>query len=157
MKAFFTLMLSLSLLSSTAMASVHEGLQIAFDELAYSIEVENNEAVGTELFFKRLSELQKQGLENADLIHFSLSQIKDQKKAAQMAEAYKLIEADQMSDEQLKELVSVTHAEAYAKGASWTGAATIVTSAVVVIAAAGVAVYLKTKHDTAKNSINNVR
>lgn len=157
MKVFFALMLSLSLLSTTAMASVQEGLQIAFEDLVYSVEVENNEAAATELFLKRLEELQNQGLENADLINFSLAQIKDQKKAAQMAAAYKLIEADQMSEEQLKDLVISTRAEAFKKGASWNGTATIVTSAVIIIAAAAVAVHLKTRHETAKNSVGNIR
>lgn len=156
MKVFFALMISLSVLSTTAMASVQEGLQIAFEEMAYSVEVEGEEAAATELFLERLGELQKQGLKNEDLINFSLAQIKDQKKAAQIAEVYKLIEAEQMSDEQLKDLVSMTRAEAFKKGASWSGTATIVTSAAVIIAV-GVAVYLKTKHDTAKNSVGNIR
>ena len=156
MKVFFALMISLSVLSTTAMASVHDGLQIAFEEMAYSVEVDGEEAAATELFLERLGELQKQGLKNEDLINFSLAQIKDQKKAAQIAEVYKLIEAEQMSDEQLKDLVSMTRAEAFKKGASWSGTATIVTSAIVIIAV-GVAVYLKTKHDTAKNSVGNIR
>jgi hypothetical protein len=156
MKVFFALMLSLCLLSTTAMASAHEGLQIAFEELAYSVEVDGDEAAATGLFLERLEALQKQGLENAELINFSLAQIKDQNKAAQMSEAYKFIEADQMNDEQLKEFISMIRTEGFKKGASWNGSAVITTS-VVLIAVIGVAVYLKTKHDTAKNSVGNIR
>lgn len=157
MKVITTLLLSFMILSGQAMASVHDGLQTAFKEMVYSVEVDGDEAAATEQFFAQLTELQKQGLENSDIINFSLAQIKDQKQAAQMAEAFQLIEADQMSDEQIQELVTITRADAFKKGASWNGSATIVTAAIVVVVAGAVAVYLKTKHDTAKNSVSNIR
>lgn len=157
MKVIIGLILSLSILSGQAMATVHDGLQTAFEEMVYSVEVDGDETAATEQFFAQLTELQKQGLENADLVNFSLAQIKDQKVAAQMAEAFQLIEADQMSADQLKELVTVTRAEAFKKGASWNGSAALATAAVVVVVAGAVAVYLKTRHETAKNSISNVR
>ncbi len=163
MKSFVTLFLAITLFSTQAMASSSNGLKAAFDELDYSLSVEwdqSDEAfhkAQTDLFIDRVATLQEAGLTNAEIMNFTLAQVKNAKVAAELTELFDLVNANKLSEDQVLEMVQSIRKESRSQGANWSGTATIVTVSVFIVAAVATYAVLKTRHETAKNSISNVR
>lgn len=163
MKSFVTLFLALTLFSTRAMASSNNGLKAAFDDLDYSLSVEWDQQdetfhkAQTDLFVDRIAELQEAGLTNAEMMNFTLSQVKNAKVAAELTELFDLVNANKLNESQVLDMVQAIRKNSHTQGASWIGTATIVTVSILVVAAVATYAVLKTRHETAKNSVGNIR
>jgi hypothetical protein len=121
------LTIAFSLLTTQSFAASQSGLKAAFDEFAYSMEVEGaaldaeakQEAIST--LVNSISDMQEQGLSNQQLIDFAGSQIKDKAFARDIKEAYAQMQAEQMSAEQGRDLIKSMATDFYSKGANWSG------------------------------------
>ncbi len=126
-KRFALMTLALALFSTQSFAASQNGLKDAFDELAYTMEVEgaalNPEAKQTALnhFAEAVDQLQNAGLSNQELIAFVQSQVKDQAVARELAVSYALIQSQKLSRDEMKGLMKSMSAQIYSKGASWNG------------------------------------
>ncbi len=163
MKSFMTLVLAMVLLSTQAMAATNNNLKEAFNDLDYALSVEwdqKDEAfhkAQTDLFVDRIAELQEAGLTNAELMNFTLSQVKNGQVAKSLTDLFNLVNSNMLSENQVLEMVQSVRKDSQAQGANWSGAATVVSLSVFIVAAVVTYAVLKTKHETAKNSISNVR
>jgi autotransporter adhesin len=163
MKSFITLFLAFSLFSTQAMATTNAGLKDAFNELDYALSVEwdqQDEAfhrAQTDLFIDRIVELQAAGLTNAEMMNFTISQVKNNRVAADLTTLFDLVNANKLSENQVLEMIQTMRKDSQTQGANWSGTATIVTLSIFVVAAVVTYSALKTRHETAKNSIGNVR
>ena len=163
MKSLITLFLALSLFSTQAMATTHNGLKEAFDDLDYALNVEWDQKdevfhkSQTDLFIDRVAELQDAGMTNAELMNFTISQVKNGKVAADITALFDLVNANKISETQVLEMVQAMRKDSQTQGANWSGTTTIIALSVFIVAAVATYAVLKTRHETAKNSIGNVR
>lgn len=163
MKFLSTLVMAMALFTTQAMAASNNGLKEAFEELDYALSVEWDQndidfhKAQTDLFVDKISELQEAGLTNAELMNFTLSQVKNGQVAASLTELFDLVNADKLSETQVLEMVQSIRKDSQAQGANWSGTTTIVALSIFVVAAVATYAVLKTRHETAKNSISNVR
>lgn len=127
-KRFFVLALAVSLMTTQTFAASHNGLKVAFDELAYSMEVEgaglNLETKKAALaqFSQTLDQLQAEGLSSEELLSFAQSQIKDEALARDFAATFSLVNANKLSQIEVRDALNDLSDRMYAKGASWNGA-----------------------------------
>lgn len=138
-KRFFVTFLAFALLSVQAMAATNNSLKAAFDQLSYSLSVEWDQKdrafydAKMKEFTAKVAELQAQGLTNAQLADFALTQVKDQKLATELNTAFTMIQLNKMNQSDARKLVLDTVSKTYNRGASWSGD-TMLIGGVVVLA-----------------------
>jgi hypothetical protein len=156
MKNLFTLFLTLSLFSTSAMANGTSGLAAAYDDFNYAITIEwdqSNQAfyqLQKDTLTNHIAELQNNGLTKAEMFDFVISRIKNKKTAAEVTQLFQLIDTDQLSESQTIEMIDSIQNSAYESGASWSGRTTLVSvGALVLIGVVVLAVKAasKTKRD----------
>lgn len=149
LKRIFAIMSLLVLFIVQAHAVADNGLKAAFDELNYSLSVEWDQQ--DQNFYKetmskftgQISDLQKSGLTNEELVNFTLSQLKDKKLQADVEKTFALVELNKMSAEQAQDHVKQLVNHSYNRGASWGGSVMnktyliVLIIAIVVIVASG--------------------
>lgn len=127
-RQFFVGVLALTFVSVQANAATGNSLKAAFDELNYALTVEGN---GNDVAFRneqmkkfgaKVELMQKnEGLTDAQLVDFTVSQIKDAAAAKDLKNAYAMIKAGQLAPKQAVKLAVDTLSKTYNHGASWTG------------------------------------
>lgn len=124
-------MMVVSIFTVQAHAVSNNGLKAAFDELNYSLSVEWDQKdksfydAQMKQFSQTVRGLQAKGLTNAQLIDFVKSEIKDEKVARDMQTALTMISINKMSASEAAQYMSNAMKNSYAKGASWSGDATL--------------------------------
>lgn len=140
-----TFVLAMSIFAVHADVGSKQSLKAAFDELNYSLTVEWDQKdrafydAKVASFSKIVTELQAQGLTNAELIDFVKSNIKDKALAKDLETAYTLISINKLSQAEARKLVLDTTSKAYSKGASWAGEVLVYSAIIVLIIVAAVA------------------
>ena len=147
-KKFFVTVLAFAMLSVQATAATNNSLKAAFDSLNYSLSVEWDQRdrafydAKMKEFTAKVQELQAQGLTNAELADFALTQVRDQRMADELKGAFTTIQLNQMNQNDARKLVMETMSKSYNRGASWSSdtllvGGIIVLVLVVALAAAG--------------------
>ena len=126
LKKIMTLILVISIFSVETQASAQQGLKVAFDELSYSLTVENpsdKEARNYHMkkFISSIRELQAKGLTSAQLLDFAKSEVKDQRVARDLETAFTMIQINKMSTEEANQYIVETMKKSYSAGASFNG------------------------------------
>lgn len=139
-KKMITLMMVVSIFTVNAYATSNAGLKAAFDELNFALTVEWDQkdqsfySAQMKKFSGVVRELQAKGLTNAQLINFVKAEIKDEKISRDIQTALTMISIQKMSPAEAADYMSKTMKNAYAKGASWNGDATLLLLGVGVLA-----------------------
>jgi hypothetical protein len=126
-KRFFVLAMSFALMTTQSFAASQSGIKMAFDEFAYSMEVEGaalNPAarkVAVEVLSASIEELKNQGMTNQELFNFTVSQVKDKAVAQDLSQTFALMQSNQMSHEEIQAFLDTMATKVYSKGASWNG------------------------------------
>ena len=142
LKKFFALFLVFAITTVQANTVSNNNLKLAFDELNYALTVEwdqkDREFYDAQMkkFQAEVKELQAQGLSNSEIVSFAKSQIKDKKLAADIDNAFTVIQANKLSESEARKLVLDTFSKGYTQGASWRGEAAVYTTIAVVVIAA---------------------
>jgi hypothetical protein len=139
-KKMITMMMVVSIFTVNAYAASNSGLKAAFDELNYALSVEWNQkdqefySAQMKKFSEVVHDLQAKGLTNSQLIDFVKAEVKDEKVARDMQTALTMISIQKMSPSEAADYMSKTMKNSYAKGASWSGDATMLLLGVGVLA-----------------------
>ena len=127
LKKFFTLFLAFSFMTVQADAVTNNNLKSAFDDLNYSLIVDWDQKDRTfynqqmEKFAAEVKTLQFQGLTNQQLVDFTVAQIKDQKMANDLRNAFTVVTINKMSAAEAHNYVTDVMNKSYSQGASWAG------------------------------------
>jgi hypothetical protein len=138
-KRFIALCLLLNVVVAQANVAGPNTLKTVFDELNYTLAVDwdqqDKKFYTTQMkkFQDQISNLQVQGLSNADLVKFAKSQIKDAKVATDLETAFTLIQINKLSNKDARKLVLDTVGKTYNQGASWSGDAGVVVAAAILL------------------------
>lgn len=139
-KIFMTLMTA-ALFTTQSYAASQSGLKAAFDEFNYTMTVDGaaSDKAMAEAAVNQLGQsiqsLQAQGLTNAELVEFAISQIQDKKVAQDMKAAYSQIALSKLGAEEGLGLVKSIASKGYARGASWEGDVTMIVVGGLILAA----------------------
>lgn len=139
MKLLINLFLSISLLSTQAMAATHEGIKDIYDDLNYSLTVEWDQkdkvfyADKIAQFQNKLLELKNQGIQNEEILSFALDTAKDEKLVHDIREAISVLGDGNIANLEGKEIINSISGKFYSSGASWNGRTTVVASAATVV------------------------
>lgn len=142
---FLTLMMAVSIFTTSAYASSNAGLKAAFDELNYSLSVEWDQKdksvyeAKTAKFRASLETLKAQGLTNAELLAFVKTEVKNEKVAKEIETAFNMISITKMSSADAASYMTKTMKNAYSKGASWNGDASLLIGVGVLLVVLGLA------------------
>ncbi len=140
------LLISLSFFSLHAKEATHDVLKSAFDELHYSLTVEwdqkDSEFYQEQMkaFSKKLGELQKQGLDNKELIKFVTQQIPDEKMANDLEKTLNMIDLNLMDPAEARQYALNAMVDSYSSGANYSGSTGIMIGSILLITIAIVAV-----------------
>lgn len=121
-KNFFISFFAFAFVSVQTNAATHNSLKAAFDELNYSLSVEWDQKdlsfyqAKTEEFKTKIA-----GVSSAELIEFTLCQVKDKQLAAELSNAFTLIQLNKMNQVEARDLVMETISKSYNSGANWSG------------------------------------
>jgi hypothetical protein len=130
-KKFFVSFLLFCLCVVQALASTHNGLKAAFDDLHFALTVEWDQKDQSfyrqqeEQFALKLKELQSQGLSNRELVNFALAEVKDEQLRRDLEKSFNLIALNALSAQEAQEHVLSVLSKSYSNGASWNGGAAI--------------------------------
>lgn len=125
--ALFTLICTFQVFATAPAVNFQSALKTAYNDLQFSLEVEWDQQDRAQYkshmdsFRKKVTELQKQGLTNAEMIEFVRRNIKDEARANDLTSLITQIETSNMAPEQATELLTGFMKETYQEGASWTG------------------------------------
>ena len=135
-KKFTALLLITAFTQAYAFTPIQQSSQMAselnktFDEFNFKLNVEWDQK-DTAVFDQtvkdlegQIADLQKQGLTNNDLIQNSLNNIKDKKIQDEMSELAKVIDQQNMTQEEARSFILAKLSSTYAHGASWSGSRT---------------------------------
>ncbi len=126
-RKFITLMMVVAIFTVQAQASTHNGLKAAVDEMTYALTVEWDQKdpefyeSTMNAFRVKVSELQKQGLSNTQLLDLAKAQLKDARLARDLDTAFSVITVNRLSEEEAMNHVVDTMKRSYGKGANWAG------------------------------------
>lgn len=126
MKFLFTA-LSIIIFTTNTYAVSGEGLQEALNELQYSLTVEWDQKDKSfydqqmTKFNSKIKELQGQGLSNADMMSFIITNTKSEALRKELSNLMLLVKINKLSQEEALTLVKEKMNETQAKGASWNG------------------------------------
>ena len=104
-------------------------LKTAFDQLNFSLQVEWDQKdkkfynSKVKEFHDQITNLQKQGLKNAEILEFIKRNIKDQNIASDIDELYETIKVSDMSAKEARKFALEHVSSNYAQGANWAGSA----------------------------------
>lgn len=144
-KKFFVSFLAFAMLSVQATAATNNSLKAAFDSLNYSLSVEWDQRdrafydAKMKEFTAKVQELQAQGLTNAELAEFAVSQIRDQRMADELKGAFTTIQLNQLNQADARKLVMETMSKSYNRGASWSSDTLLVGGLIVLVIVAALA------------------
>lgn len=144
-KRFFVGFLAFAFISVQANAATNNSLKAAFDQLNYSLSVEWDQKdrafydAKMKEFTAQVAELQAQGLTNAELSEFALTQVKDKTLAAELNTAFTMIQINKMNQSEARKLVLDTVSKSYNQGASWSSDAFLIGGLVVLVLAVALA------------------
>ena len=147
-KKFFVTFMAFAFITVQANATTNNSLKAAFDSLNYSLSVEWDQKdrafydAKMREFTAQVTELQAQGVTNAQLAEFALTQVKDQRLASELNTAFTMIQLNNLSQADARKMVLETVAKSQTRGASWSSdtlliGGIIVLVLVVALAAAG--------------------
>jgi CheY-like chemotaxis protein len=128
-KKIISMMMVFSIFTVQAQATTQNGLKAAFDEMTYSITVEWDQKdkafyeAQVEKFTQVVTDLQKQGMTNAELVEFAKSQVKDVQLAKELDTIFSIITINKMSSTEAAQYMRESFQRSYSKGASWGGEA----------------------------------
>jgi hypothetical protein len=146
LKKITTLFLLTAFTQVYAITPIQQSLALAtelnqsFNELNYKLNVEWNQKDETFLndsiknFENEITELQKQGLTNKELVQHTIGKIKDKSTQTEISEIAKVISDSQMSNEEARAFTIQKLNSTYSHGASWSGSNVHVHITVVIIA-----------------------
>ena len=144
-KKFLVGFMAFAMITVQANAVSNNSLKVAFDELNYSLSVDWDQTdrafynAQMEKFTAKVKELQASGLTNAELIEFSLANIKDANLAKEIQTALTLVQINKMPATEARKLMMDTMSKQYNQGASWSGDSVLLGALVVLILVAAVA------------------
>lgn len=110
-----------------ANAATHNSLKSAFDELNYALTVEwdqtdrNFYESQMNKFSATLETLQANGMTNAELVDFAVSQLKDEGAQKDLRTALSMVKINNMTQSEAKRYVTDVMNKSYNRGASWGG------------------------------------
>lgn len=110
-----------------ANAATHNSLKSAFDELNYALTVEWDQTDRAfyesqmNKFSATLETLQANGMTNAELVDFAVSQVKDEGAKKDLRTALSMVQINNMSQAEAKRYVTDVMNKSYSRGASWGG------------------------------------
>ena len=125
MKKMFVLFLTLILMTVQVQASTHDGLKTAIDELTYSLNVEWDQKDQSfydqkmDAFKAKLASYKANGMTNADLLNFIMSETKNESLRKNIDLAFTQIAINKLSEKQSLELIQDANKKSYQQGASW--------------------------------------
>lgn len=110
---------------NSSMAASHSGIKNAVDEFTYSMTVDgaaldpeaSQKAI--ENFKIALLDLESQGITKEEIIATALTQVTDEKTAAELKSALTHIQLSKMTTEEANAFLKVTVEKSYQQGASW--------------------------------------
>lgn len=146
LKKLLTFMMVAAIFVVNANAASQKGLKAAFDELNYALTVEwdqkDKDFYSTQMkkFMSVVSELQSQGMTNAQLIEFVKSEAKDEKVAKDLETAFNMVQINKMSSAEATKYMVDTMKKSYSSGASWNGEVLIYAAIGLLIVAAAIAI-----------------
>jgi hypothetical protein len=144
-KKFLVGFIAFAMVTVQANSVSNNSLKAAIDELNYSLSVEWDQTDRTfytaqmEKFTAKVKELQAQGLTNAELIEFSLANIKDANLAKEIRTALTVVQINKMPANEARKLMMDTMSKQYSQGASWSGDGVLLGALVVLLLVAAIA------------------
>ena len=145
LKKFFVGFMAFAMITVQANAVSNNSLKTAFDELNYSLSVDWDQTdrafynAQMEKFTVKVKELQASGLTNAELIEFSLSNIKDANLAKEIRTALTVVQINKMPANEARKLMMDTMSKQYSQGASWSGDGVLLGALVVLVLVVAIA------------------
>lgn len=130
-KKLTTLLIACSFFMTSSYASSDKGLKAAFDELQYALTVEwDQEDKGfyessMAKFRKKVSELRKEGLTNAQMMELVKTESKGTQMAKNIETALTMIEINKMDLEEATQYMIETLEKSQDRGASWVGGVSV--------------------------------
>ncbi|MGK0367907.1 MAG: hypothetical protein ACI9QD_001047 [Thermoproteota archaeon] len=147
LKRIFAIMLLCSLVTAQANVVNTGSLKTIFNELNFALTVEWDQKdkkfykAQMKKFQSEITNLQKTGLSNAELIQFAKSQLKNEKVAADLEVALNLVQVSKLDAKESRKLVLDTIGKSHTTGASWAGdAATVAAATLLVILVVAIAI-----------------
>lgn len=125
MKTLMTFMLSMMILCQSALASNSENFEQMLKELEYSLTVEWDQKdkkyyeQAMERFYREMSELQKRGLSNREMLSVIERTSLNTKVVSEMKHLIGQLDVEKLSLEETKNLVMKAFREGQAKGGNW--------------------------------------
>lgn len=141
--------------TSYSQASV-QTLKSAYEELKYSLDVEWDQKdqdfkqKKIESFRKTVDKLQDQGLSNAELMEFALSEVKDPALKKEIQTLITMVKINQMGRQETFKMLKETLDRNSTRGASWNGEAVLKTVGIILAIAFVVYVISQPVEDTPK-------
>jgi hypothetical protein len=133
LKRIFTTVLIIALAQAyagqmtTAQNALAQEMEKSFDELNYNLNVEWNQTDMVFLeqsmnnFEAQITDLQKKGLTNKELINFTVSRINDKKTQEEVQKIVSVINASNMSSEEARSFAFNQLNNSQSQGANWSG------------------------------------
>jgi hypothetical protein len=145
LKKFLVGFMAFAIVTVQANAVSNNTLKQAFDELNFALSVEWDQTDRTfydaqmEKFTGKVKELQAQGLTNAELIEFALSNVKDVNLAKEIQTALTVVQINKMPANEARKLMMDTMSKQYSQGASWSGDGVLLGALVVLVLVVAIA------------------
>lgn len=146
MKKLISFFMMVAILTSSAMASSHDGVKAAIDEFQYALTVEwdqKNQAFHDQKVNELVQDLSKLNLSSKELMSAVKAQINDKNIAKEFEEVVAISVAKNLSLEETAKMLAPRINAIYGKGASWNGnAGAILGGAVLITILAGFALVI---------------
>lgn len=147
MGKFIAYIMCFFVVTAHADSSFHGSLKEVFDDLAYSLTVEWDQKdpgfyqKQMNTFQKHILVMRQQGLSNAELMDFLISNVKDESAAADLKKFTEIASKQKLSRDEMDSMLKDIISRHYARGSSWIGTVLIVGGALIV-AIVGAAAYM---------------